>query len=456
MNNLMKTYVSLNRLAFINYFTIVVAALAGGMSTGILVSTIFAFFLTFHVVAIVLAMSPAASRAHQKRSAFGRGRILIVMMSAGSLVLGSSYIESTALLPVLLFLLALWSTLLLCLRKFCNEVTSVLDSLLGRHHYIGIIGTNKISLQMADHLRHKKKSSLIRYINNYEDALQQKTVPDEVSAYSLIDFAKEKGEKELYITAPVQQAAQVRKCIQEADKLCIRVSIIVPKAQPKTSSSHHIRYINGTPVWKRYNEPLLRTFNRIAKRVFDLFVSGLVILFLLSWLIPLLAVVIRLDSKGPVFFRQLRSGRDNRPFDCLKFRSMRANNECDSKQASSCDSRITKVGAFLRKTSLDEFPQFINVWKGDMSLVGPRPHMLRHTEEYSKLIRHYMGRLYLKPGITGLAQVNGYRGETLNLRLMAMRVKYDIKYMENWSLWLDIKIMILTLRNIIAGDENAF
>jgi lipopolysaccharide/colanic/teichoic acid biosynthesis glycosyltransferase len=135
---------------------------------------------------------------------------------------------------------------------------------------------------------------------------------------------------------------------------------------------------------------------------------------------------------------------------------MKVNEESDRKQATYKDSRITRVGAFLRKTSLDEFPQFINVLKGEMSIVGPRPHMLLHTEEYSKQINQYMSRLYLKPGITGWAQVNGYRGETVNLTLMEKRVEYDLDYMENWSLWFDIKIMALTFWNIIIGEERAY
>ena len=135
---------------------------------------------------------------------------------------------------------------------------------------------------------------------------------------------------------------------------------------------------------------------------------------------------------------------------------MRVNEESDIKQATYNDKRITRVGAFLRKTSLDEFPQFINVFTGEMSIVGPRPHMLRHTEEYSKQISHYMDRLYLKPGITGWAQVNGYRGETINLMLMEKRVEYDIAYMESWTLWFDIKIMFLTFWNILIGEKNAY
>ena len=184
--------------------------------------------------------------------------------------------------------------------------------------------------------------------------------------------------------------------------------------------------------------------------------SSLIIVFILSWLIPVISVLIKLESKGPVFFRQLRSGRDNNSFWCLKFRSMRTNTLSDVAQATKGDTRITRVGNFLRKTSLDEFPQFLNVFMGDMSIVGPRPHMLHHTEQYSSQVNHYMARLYLKPGVTGWAQVNGFRGEIKNIELLKNRVEHDIWYMENWSILFDIKIMYLTLANIIKGEENAY
>ncbi|MDQ3843533.1 MAG: sugar transferase, partial [Bacteroidota bacterium] len=165
---------------------------------------------------------------------------------------------------------------------------------------------------------------------------------------------------------------------------------------------------------------------------------------------------IYLESPGPIFFVQLRSGKRNKPFRCLKFRSMYVNRESDLKQATKKDSRVTRVGSFLRKSSLDEFPQFINVFKGEMSLVGPRPHMIRHTEDYSKIVDDYMIRHFLKPGITGWAQVNGCRGEITLPSQIKKRVELDLNYLENWSLWLDIKIIFLTVYNIVKGDKQAY
>jgi putative colanic acid biosynthesis UDP-glucose lipid carrier transferase len=192
------------------------------------------------------------------------------------------------------------------------------------------------------------------------------------------------------------------------------------------------------------------------KRAFDVAFALAVAGCVLIWLIPLLAVLIKLESKGPIFFRQLRTGKDGIPFYCFKFRSMYLNADANHKQASRGDRRITKIGAFLRKTSLDELPQFINVLLGDMSVVGPRPHMLQHTETYSRIISNYMMRHTMRPGITGLAQVAGHRGETKDVAAMVNRVNADMQYLQNWSLALDIKIVGLTAYQMVRGNENAF
>ncbi|WPU95689.1 undecaprenyl-phosphate glucose phosphotransferase [Mucilaginibacter sabulilitoris] len=213
--------------------------------------------------------------------------------------------------------------------------------------------------------------------------------------------------------------------------------------------------IKGNALSLRY-EPLENIFNRIAKRIFDLIFSLLVIVLVLSWLFPIIYILIKMESPGPVFFVQPRSGRDNTTFSCFKFRSMRVNAHADHLQATKDDSRITRIGAFLRKTSLDEMPQFFNVLLGDMSVVGPRPHMLKHTEEYANLIDHFMVRHFIKPGITGWAQINGLRGETKLLDAMRARVEADIWYMQNWSFDLDLKIIFSTFFKTIKGDKYAF
>jgi putative colanic acid biosynthesis UDP-glucose lipid carrier transferase len=218
----------------------------------------------------------------------------------------------------------------------------------------------------------------------------------------------------------------------------------------------YIDYLKEIPIISLRREPLEDWGNRIIKRIYDITISLFAVVFILSWLIPIISLLIFFDSGGPVFFIQQRSGKNNRTFPCIKFRSMRVNKNADNQQAMRQDSRITRIGKFLRRTSLDEFPQFLNVLKGDMSITGPRPHMLKHTDEYSKLIGQYMVRQFVKPGLTGWAQVHGFRGETKNVFQMQKRVESDLWYLENWSLLLDIKIFFMTIFNVVKGDENAF
>jgi exopolysaccharide biosynthesis polyprenyl glycosylphosphotransferase len=192
------------------------------------------------------------------------------------------------------------------------------------------------------------------------------------------------------------------------------------------------------------------------KRSFDILFSLIIILGFLSWILPVISILIKLDSKGPIFFRQQRSGKGNNHFWCWKFRTMYMNDECDIKQATKGDIRITRIGNILRKTSIDELPQFFNVLIGNMSIVGPRPHPLKLNEQFSPVIEKFMIRHSVKPGITGLAQAKGYRGETSTTIMMSNRVRLDRFYVENWSIILDMKIIILTVVAMLKGDQNAY
>ena len=211
----------------------------------------------------------------------------------------------------------------------------------------------------------------------------------------------------------------------------------------------------GRTVYSNHIEPLSSISNRFVKRSFDIVVSGFACLCVLPF-IPIIALIIKIQSPGPIFFKQARTGLNGDTFYCLKFRSMHVNKDADKAQATKDDPRKFAFGNFMRKTNIDEFPQFINVLKGDMSIVGPRPHMLHHTEVYGSLIDKYMVRHFSKPGITGWAQVTGYRGETKELWQMEERIRRDIWYIENWSFWLDIKIIFMTAKSIICPDKNAY
>ncbi|MGS2763531.1 undecaprenyl-phosphate glucose phosphotransferase [Sinomicrobium sp. M5D2P9] len=215
-------------------------------------------------------------------------------------------------------------------------------------------------------------------------------------------------------------------------------------------------YYDYIPILSLRDIPLDDALNAFVKRLFDVVFSLVVILLLLSWLTPLLALIIKLESNGPVFFRQRRHGINSREFYCYKFRSMAMTEDADNKQATKGDMRITRIGQFIRKTSIDELPQFYNVFLGQMSVVGPRPHMVKHTNLYGQQIDKYMVRHFVKPGITGLAQTRGYRGEIETETDIVNRVKFDIFYIENWSLALDIKIIGQTVLNAIQGEEKAY
>lgn len=212
----------------------------------------------------------------------------------------------------------------------------------------------------------------------------------------------------------------------------------------------------NVPVLSILEEPLSQFENRLAKRVFDIVFSGLFLCTLFPLIYLVVGIAIKLSSPGPILFKQKRSGKDGKEFWCYKFRSMRVNADSDRLQATEHDPRKTKIGEFIRKTSIDELPQFINVFLGQMSVVGPRPHMLKHTEQYSALINQYMIRHLIKPGVTGWAQVNGYRGETKELWQMKGRVERDVWYLEHWTFLLDLYIIYKTVKNGIMGDPQAY
>lgn len=268
-------------------------------------------------------------------------------------------------------------------------------------------------------------------------------------------FLKDNDVDEMYCALVKDREASVNNLMTLAEKNMIRF-YLVPEYYKYLKRRMSFRLLNTIPLMTLRNEPLEDGFNRISKRAFDIVVSLFVLLFIFPFMYAICGIIIKVSSKGPVFFKQKRTGFQGKEFYCYKFRSMRMNDNANLKSATKDDPRVTKIGKFMRSTSIDEFPQFINVLKGDMSIVGPRPHMLKHTEEYSALIGKFMVRHLVKPGITGWAQVTGWRGETKTVKDMDERVKHDVWYIENWSLFLDIKIIFLTIMNVFKGEENAY
>lgn len=232
----------------------------------------------------------------------------------------------------------------------------------------------------------------------------------------------------------------------------------IPNTKDYFTKSLNTQYYSYIPILSIREVALNNEINQIIKRSFDIVFSLIVIVCVLSWLVPLLGLLIKLESKGPIFFKHQRHGLNYNEFSCFKFRSLSNQKSNTVNHVKENDERVTKIGKFIRRTSIDELPQFFNSFIGNMSIVGPRPHMISYTSEYSKKIDKYKFtyRHSVKPGITGLAQVNGFRGEIKNDSDIVNRVKYDIFYIENWSLFLDIKIIFQTLINLFKGDEKAY
>lgn len=269
------------------------------------------------------------------------------------------------------------------------------------------------------------------------------------------DYVLKNKIDEIYCSLSSLSNTQIDYFIDFADNN-LKILKFIPDNNELFSRNLKLDYYGYIPILSLRNIPLDDVINQIVKRVFDICFSILIILFFLSWLTPILAILIKLESSGPVFFRQKRNGLNYNEFNCFKFRSMNLNEIADLEQVSKNDPRITKVGKFIRKTSIDELPQFFNVLVGDMSVVGPRPHMVSHTEMYAQNIDKFMVRHFIKPGITGLAQTNGYRGEVESDSDIINRVKYDIYYVENWSVLLDLKIIVATVVNAIRGEDKAY
>ena len=292
--------------------------------------------------------------------------------------------------------------------------------------------------------RQEKDRGLLRRLGSMDDFLKaMEEKPDEL----------ELGD-ELYLCISRKERDTIRKVSRLCDHHVVRF-YYVPVSVESIGLNLKREMMDDMEVFTTYENPLQNSVNRFVKRVFDIMFS-MVFLVPTALLFPFIYLIIKIQSPGPIFFKQLRTGLDGKDFYCLKFRSMHVNKDADKVQATKDDPRKYPFGNFMRKANIDELPQFLNVLRGDMSIVGPRPHMLAHTEMYSQLIDKYMVRHFVKPGVTGWAQVTGYRGETKELWQMEGRVKRDIWYMEHWSIWLDIRIIWLTLKTFIVHDEHAY
>ena len=302
----------------------------------------------------------------------------------------------------------------------------------------------------------KSKSNLgYKYLGFFSDKIyKDKEYLGNLDA--IFEYAKKHVVDEIYCSLSTLNQKQIKNI----NKFALDKDIIlklIPDGNELYSKNQSIEYYDDSLMVLNVNKlPFDFTENFYLKRFFDIFFSIFVCLFILSWLIPILWIIVKLESEGPLVFKQGREGLNGKEFTCYKFRSMRMNKQSNKIHAIKNDARVTKVGAFLRKTSMDELPQFLNVLLGDMSVVGPRPHLETLSLEYQKDVDNYLKRHIVKPGVTGLAQVGGYRGEIKKRSDIKNRVRLDIFYIENWSFFLDIKIIMQTVLNVFKGEEKAY
>lgn len=324
-------------------------------------------------------------------------------------------------------------------------------------HHVIFVGNNEPIRELGEEMRHPFYGYRVEgYFADepMDPAPAELTYLGKVS--EAVDYVKEHTYlQHLYCSLPAVRANEILEIIDACERNCVRFYAI-PQLRTYLKRKMQLEILGSIPVLSIRDNPLDMLTNRIIKRTFDIVVSAIFMIPFWLLIYPVIAILTHYLQPGPVFFKQKRNGLNGKEFVCYKFRSMKVNAEADVLQATENDPRKTKFGDFMRRMSIDELPQFINVLKGDMSIVGPRPHMVKHTEEYSKLIDKYMVRHWVLPGITGWAQVNGARGETKELWQMEDRIKKDVWYVENWSFSLDLKIIFKTVWNVIKKDKQAF
>lgn len=317
-----------------------------------------------------------------------------------------------------------------------------------------IVGTNATARKLIANMA-REQAAGYRILGNFDITPREGFDGTYLGGIDRLDeYVRKHPVDQIYFTLPGEKKEHIARVMKTADDNFIKF-FYVPRISHFVDRNYAFNSIGTSPVLEIHPSPLSESINRIAKRAFDILVSAVAMVLSPLVIIPI-GLAVKVTSRGPLFFRQERTGYNGKSFTLYKFRTMRVNSASDTMQATRGDSRVTAVGRFLRRTSLDELPQFYNVLKGDMSVVGPRPHMIAHSRQYSEIIDQYMVRLLIRPGITGWAQVNGFRGETRELWQMEGRVERDVWYIEHWSFLMDITIIFRTVVNALAGERNAY
>jgi len=384
------------------------------------------------------------------KRAFTTTFLFVSLLSISWILLDIQSVNRSFLVTLFL-LLFLWMTIY---RVIVHLVLDRYRAFGGNIRHAVIIGYDNLGFKLFDVLKRKAHFG-IRCKGIFGDHVTKKDFqyPFLGSQSEFFDLGLEEVDI-VYISENVDKN-YLRSVVSLADNALIKVKLL-PHFNADLVKSFSLRRFDDVPIVDINELPLDTRFNRFVKRIFDLLFASFVIVVVMSWLYPLLAIIIKLSSRGPVLFKQRRHGIKNKPFVCYKFRTMMMNGEADNKWASKNDPRITKVGKLLRRTSLDEFPQFFNVLFGSMSIVGPRPHPISLNDSYRNKVEKFSKRHASKPGVTGLAQAMGYRGEIREFHQMNSRVRLDRFYLQNWSFWLDLKVIVLTVFGIVKGQEKAY
>lgn len=370
------------------------------------------------------------------------------IMVDGSKVLDLSYLVSEYVISMVAVFYGRYGVREMLKRLRSNERNTRLVVFVGAGHNLAYL----YQIMMGE------MSTGYRVVGYFEDK-DSRHLPENIQRLGMVSdvitWLTNNHVDQIYCNLPSSRSKEIVELINYCERNFVRF-YSVPNVRNYVHRHMAVVMMDDMPVLTIRQEPLNRMHNRLLKRTFDIVVSGLFIVTCFWWICAIVAIITKITMPGPVFFKQKRNGLLGEEFYCLKFRSMKVNADADRLQATKDDPRKTKWGNIMRKTNIDELPQFLNVLMGSMSVVGPRPHMVKHTEEYSALIDKYMVRHWVKPGITGWAQVRGARGETQELWQMEDRIKKDIWYVEHWTIWLDIRIIYLTIRNVIIGDKQAY
>jgi len=445
--------VVLNLLFFIVYYglnNLYTSAIAGSLREVVLLLN-FCYFFSLYFVPLQLHMSIVFIDKIVQR-AFLLVTIMTFLFAICLIFLNVGDVLATFLLiyyVVTIVIFSLWRVIVRVALKMYRRKGYNFKKIV-------IVGAGKNGMELYKVMK-DDLSYGFNILGFFDDNLSLKSVlPNYLGMTNEVEsFVLANDVDEIYCTLPGTNDEKIVRLLNFAEKHMIRF-YIVPEFYRNLKKSLVMEVLESIPLMTVRREPLQAAYNRALKRTFDILFSTVILVTIFPILYIVVGIMIKLSSPGPILFKQKRTGLYGQDFRCYKFRTMKVNAQADSLQAVKDDPRKTKVGDFLRRTNLDEFPQFINVLRGEMSVVGPRPHMLKHTEQYSALIDKYMVRHLVKPGVTGWAQVTGYRGETKTLEQMEGRVKRDVWYIENWSFFLDLKIIVVTVINMFKGEKNAY